>query len=54
MIQFATIIVLVLMGFYYLTVFLHLFGVKMFEEEEISIGHALIPFFYWFKRKVVK
>jgi len=54
MIQFATTIVLLLMGFYYLTVFLHLFGVRIFKKAEINMGRALIPFYYWFKREVVK
>lgn len=42
-----------LLAFYYLTVFLHLMGIKIFKKEEISPLKALIPFFYWFKREVV-
>jgi hypothetical protein len=34
---------------YYVTVFFHLLGVPMFRIKDISIGKALIPFFYWFK-----
>jgi hypothetical protein len=54
MIKFFISGIIVLMGFYYLTVFLHLMGVQIFHVKEISVGKALIPFYYWFKREVVK
>lgn len=43
-----------LLGFYYVTVCLHFFGMQIFHVKEIKVGRALIPFYYWFKRKVVK
>ena len=46
--------ILALIGFYYLTVFLHLFGVQIFHVKKINVGKSLIPFYYWFKRDVVK
>ena len=42
---------LVLVGIYYFTVVLHLFGVQVFSKKDISIGKAAIPFFYWLTRK---
>jgi len=54
MVPFVITALLALLGFYYLTVVLHFFGVQIFHVKEISVGKALIPFFYWFKRKVVK
>ena len=38
---------------YYVCVILHLFGVQIFKKAEISVGLALIPFYYWFKRDVI-
>jgi len=54
MIPFVITMFLALLGFYYLTVFLHLMGIKIFHIEKINVGKSLIPFFYWFKRKVTK
>jgi len=54
MVQFTITILLILWGFYYLTVVAHLLGVKIFNKVDINIGLAFIPFYYWFKREVVK
>jgi len=54
LIQLIIEILVGLLGFYYLTVFLHLMGVKIFQKADISIGKSLIPFYYWFYREVVK
>ncbi len=39
---------------YYVTVVIHLLGLQVFKTPDISIGRALIPFFYWFKKEVIK
>ena len=54
MIPFAITMILALMGFYYLTVFLHFMGVKIFHVVKINVGKSLIPFYYWFKREITK
>lgn len=54
LIQILFYIFVLMVAFYYVTVFLHLLGVKIFEKEDISIGKAILPFYYWRKRKVVK
>ena len=54
MIKFFITGIIVLLAFYYLTVFLHLMGLQIFHVKEINVGKSLIPFYYWFKREVVK
>jgi len=54
MIPFVITMLLALLGFYYVTVFLHFMGMKIFQATEIYVGKSLIPFYYWFKRDVVK
>lgn len=39
-----------LWGFYYLTIFIHLMGITLFNRKDIRLGRALIPFYYWFAR----
>lgn len=69
MIVFIIEMTILLIGIYYLTIFLHLMGVPLFkaktvkpktpvdvktkkkEKYQISVGKALIPFYYWFTRK---
>jgi uncharacterized membrane protein (Fun14 family) len=55
MIQFAIEMLVLLLGIYYVTVFLHFFGIlKVFKKAEINPLTALIPFYYWFKREIIK
>lgn len=56
MIPFVIIMLVLLLGVYYLTIFAHFFGASVFGKVEVNIGLALIPFFYWFvkEKKVVK
>jgi hypothetical protein len=71
MIVFIIEMMILLIGIYYLTIFLHLMGVPLFkakkvankttdvnatkankkEKYQISVGKALIPFYYWFTRE---
>lgn len=53
-IQLVFYLLVLLAAIYYATVVIHLLGVKVFHTADISIGRALIPFYYWFKREVVK
>jgi len=53
LIQLIIELLILLIGIYYATVVLHLFGVKIFKKAEISLGYALIPFYYWFKRETL-
>lgn len=50
-IQLCIEILVALIGVYYVTIFMHLMGVTLFKKAEISLGLALIPFYYWFKRE---
>jgi hypothetical protein len=75
LIQLIIELLVLLLGIYYLTVFLHFMGFSLFVKKptaesekakkskkteetevddtkkfEVSLGLALIPFFYWFKR----
>jgi len=52
MIQFAIEMLVILLGIYYVTIFLHFFGLSLFKKAEINVGLALIPFYYWFKRDI--
>jgi hypothetical protein len=53
LIQFCIEAFIVIIAIYYVTVFLHLFGiVQVFKKVEISFLLALIPFYYWIKRDV--
>ena len=55
MIPFIITMLVFLLGIYYVTVFLHFFGVLvLFKKAEINVGLALIPFYYWFKREITK
>jgi len=75
LIQIIIELLVLLLGIYYLTIFLHFMGFSLFVKKpnvetekakkskkteeaevddtkkfEVSLGLALIPFFYWFKR----
>jgi hypothetical protein len=75
LIQVIIELLVLLLGIYYLTIFLHFMGFSLFVKKpkadsekakkskkteeaevdetkkfEVSLGLALIPFFYWFKR----
>jgi hypothetical protein len=54
LIQLCIEILLFLFVVYYITVILHFAGVKMFNDPKVSVGRALIPFYCWFKREVIK
>ena len=59
MIPFIITMLVMLLGLYYFTIFLHLSGIySVLGKFEINLGFALIPFRYWFKKepkkKVVK
>lgn len=47
-------ILLLLIVVYYVTVVLHFLGVPMFNDPNVSVGKALIPFYCWFKREVTR
>ena len=53
-IQIVFYLLVFLVFVYYATVTIHLFGWQVFQTPDISIGRALIPFYYWLKKKVVK
>ena len=56
MIPFTISMLVSLLGIYYVTIFLHFIGVKIFGKVQVHVGLSFIPFFYWFKseKKVVK
>ena len=56
MIPFVISMLVLLLGVYYVTIFLYFMGVKIFGKVNVHVGLSLIPFFYWFKKekKVVK
>lgn len=55
MIPFIISMLVLLLAIYYVTIFLHFFGIiVLFKKAEINVGLALIPFFYWFKREITK
>jgi hypothetical protein len=54
LIQWCIEIFIGLWAFYYITIVIHLMGVKLFKRTEITIGKALIPFYYWFAREIIK
>lgn len=39
---------------YYITVILHFMGIQIFRDPKVSVGRALIPFYCWFKKEVIK
>jgi hypothetical protein len=47
-------LLLVTIVVYYVTVILHFLGVPMFKNSKVSVGLALIPFYCWFKREVIR
>jgi len=51
MIPFIITMLVLLLGVYYLTIFLHFFGFSVFGKLQINVGLALIPFFYWFSKE---
>jgi hypothetical protein len=53
-IQIVFYLLVFLVFIYYVTVAIHLLGMQVFQTPDISIGRALIPFYYWFKREVIK
>jgi len=53
LIQLCIELLVILLGIYYLTILLHLFGVTIFKKADINLGYALIPFYYWFKRDTI-
>jgi len=53
-IQLVFYLLVFLVFIYYVTVVIHLLGMQVFQTPDISIGRALIPFYYWFNKKVIK
>ena len=53
-IQLVFYLLVLVVAFYYITVVVHLLGIQVFRKADISIGKALIPFYYWFDREVIK
>ena len=51
MIPFVISMLVLLMGIYYVTIFLHFMGVKIFGKVDVNVGLSFIPFFYWFKKE---
>ena len=51
MIQFAIMMLVLLLGVYYFTIFLHFLGLSVFGKVKINVVFALIPFIYWFKKE---
>lgn len=56
MIPFIITMLVLLLGLYYLTIFIHLSEIYpiLGDEITISLGVGLIPFYYWFKKAPVK
>ena len=53
MIQFVIEALILLLAIYYVTVFVHFWGLyPIFKKLEINPFLALIPFYYWFKRDI--
>ena len=52
MIPFIITMLILLLTFYYLTIFLHLMGACIFHSDlNVRFGVGLIPFYFWFKRR---
>ena len=50
MIPFLITMILLLIGVYFLTIFLHFMGASVFPKDScINLFLAILPFFYWFK-----
>jgi hypothetical protein len=55
MVPFIITMLIILLGVYYLTIFLHFFGIiVLFKKAKINPIKALIPFYYWFRREITK
>lgn len=51
MIPFIIMMLVLLLGVYYFTIFLHFMGASVYGKTKINVGFALIPFVYWFKKE---
>lgn len=51
MIPFVISMLVLLLGIYYVTIFLHFMGVFIFGKVKVDVGLSFIPFFYWFKKE---
>ena len=51
MIPFITTTLVILLGIYYLTIFITLMGNSVLGKIEIKFGLALIPFYYWITKE---
>ncbi|HNU48667.1 MAG TPA: hypothetical protein PKM40_07520 [Bacteroidia bacterium] len=47
-------LLLFLIVVYYVTVIIHFAGVQMFKDPKVTVGRALIPFYCWFKKEVIR
>lgn len=45
--EFIIFLLISLMVVYYVTLSLHIFDIIKLTKKKISIGKALIPFYYW-------
>lgn len=55
LIQLCIELLVLLLAFYYVTVLIHFFGIAVvFKQANISLGKALIPFYAWFAREIIK
>ena len=39
---------ILLLGIYYITIFLHVIGIIKLTKKELSLNKSIIPFWYWF------
>ena len=39
---------IILLGIYYITIFLHIVGILKLSKKELSLNKSIIPFWYWF------
>ena len=52
MIQFIIELIVLLIGFYYVTIFIHFLGFNIFKGKKVTFGTALIPFYVWLTKNI--
>jgi len=49
LIQFLFYLMVLLVAFYYLTIFLHGVGILSLSKKKVNFKKSFIPFYYWWK-----
>ena len=44
-------LLVLLLVIYYITVAIHLIGLEILGNRSLKVGKALLPFYYWIKRR---